>query len=356
MASVSCLGSHSALEIARGAKQEGLKTVVVCQRGREKTYHYYRKGFSYGKETGFIDDIIGLQKFKDILEPKVQRSLENSTFVPNRSFSVYVGYDGIEKRFHVPVFGNKKMLRIEERDEKPNQYDLLKRAKIRMPKIIKSPKKIGSLSLVKVPEAQRSYERGNFLVSSEHEFREKTEQLLKKGMITKEGVKKAVIEEFIIGAYFNFNYFYSPLLNELELMGIDFRRQTNLDGFLHLPAEQQKEAMMRVPLKTIEAGHVACTIRESLLETVFEIGQRFVRASKKMFSPGIIGPFALQAVVTPGPPREDVVVYDVSPRMPGSPGIEFTPYSRWGQMGMGRRIALEIKEAEHQGRLEEVTT
>ncbi|MEM3942340.1 MAG: DUF1246 domain-containing protein, partial [Candidatus Bathyarchaeia archaeon] len=39
---IGVLGSHSALEIAYGAKQEGFETVVVCQKGREKTYtrHY----------------------------------------------------------------------------------------------------------------------------------------------------------------------------------------------------------------------------------------------------------------------------------------------------------------------------
>ena len=43
---IGVLGSHSALEIASGAKQEGFKTVVVCQNGREKTYaRYYRNIF-----------------------------------------------------------------------------------------------------------------------------------------------------------------------------------------------------------------------------------------------------------------------------------------------------------------------
>ncbi|MBU1500023.1 DUF1246 domain-containing protein, partial [Patescibacteria group bacterium] len=31
---VGTLGGHSALEIALGAKKQGLKTVVVCQQGR----------------------------------------------------------------------------------------------------------------------------------------------------------------------------------------------------------------------------------------------------------------------------------------------------------------------------------
>jgi len=86
------------------------------------------------------------------------------------------------------------------------------------------------------------------------------------------------------------------------------------------------------------------------------VGERFVKTAAKEYRPGIIGPFALQAVVTAGPPEEDIFVYDVSPRMPGSPGIEFGPYSRWGQMGMGRRIAIEIKEASIQDKLDKITT
>ena len=45
---IGVLGSHSALEIASGAKQEGFETVVVCQKGRDKTYtHYYRNLFDH---------------------------------------------------------------------------------------------------------------------------------------------------------------------------------------------------------------------------------------------------------------------------------------------------------------------
>ena len=45
---IGVLGSHSALEIASGAKQEGFETVVVCQRGRDKTYtKYYKKTSLY---------------------------------------------------------------------------------------------------------------------------------------------------------------------------------------------------------------------------------------------------------------------------------------------------------------------
>jgi 5-formaminoimidazole-4-carboxamide-1-(beta)-D-ribofuranosyl 5'-monophosphate synthetase len=62
----------------------------------------------------------------------------------------------------------------------------------------------------------------------------------------------------------------------------------------------------------------------------------------------MIGPFALQGAVTAGPPKEELVVFDVSMRMPGSPGTMFTPYSGYlygENISVGRRIATEIKHA-----------
>jgi 5-formaminoimidazole-4-carboxamide-1-(beta)-D-ribofuranosyl 5'-monophosphate synthetase len=93
---IGVLGSHSALEIAAGAKQEGFKTVVICQNGREKTYaRYYRSLF---------DKIIYLEKFQDVTSPETVKKLVefNTVFVPNRSFSVYAGYDAVEQKFTVP--------------------------------------------------------------------------------------------------------------------------------------------------------------------------------------------------------------------------------------------------------------
>ena len=73
----------------------------------------------------------------------------------------------------------------------------------------------------------------------------------------------------------------------------------------------------------------------------------------------MIGPFALQGAVTAGPPKEELLVFDVSMRMPGSPGTMFTPYSGYlhGQdISVGRRIAQEIKSALESNRLEELLT
>ncbi len=78
-----------------------------------------------------------------------------------------------------------------------------------------------------------------------------------------------------------------------------------------------------------------------------------------MVKSGVIGPFGLQTVITAGPPKKEIIVFDVSPRMPGSPGIFATPYSGYlyGQnISMGKRVAMEIKEAIGKNRLKDVTT
>jgi len=360
--SISSIGSHSALDISSGAKKHGFKTLVVCQKGREKTYSkYYIRRKYFNRDVGCIDEVILLDKFRDMLNEEVQQKLleNNAIFIPSRSFMVYVGYDGIENTFKVPLFGNRFLLRAEERDVERNQYYLLDKAKIRKPIIFKDYSEIDRVVIVKVSEAERRYERAFFFVSSPEEYEQVTDKLVKEGKIREEDLEKATIEEFVVGAQFNFNFFYSPLTGEVELMGIDTRRQTNLEGIIRLPAEWQLKLLKKINVKFIETGHIACTLRESLLEKVFDYGERLVKTAAEEYPPGIIGPFALQGAVVPGPPREDIVIFDVSFRVPGSPGTPYTPYTfyRWGEnISVGERIAIEIKYAISEDRIEELLT
>ena len=60
---IASIGSHSALDVARGAKDEGFKTLVITQKGRSDVYgkHYKTDG-----ELGCVDEVLELEKFKDI--------------------------------------------------------------------------------------------------------------------------------------------------------------------------------------------------------------------------------------------------------------------------------------------------
>lgn len=351
---IGVLGGHSALDVGRGAKKLGLKTVVVARKGREQTYaKYYRNLF---------DEVIIVDKFKDIVDKKVQERLRelNTIFIHNRYFWVYFDdYRDVENKFMVPIFGTRDMVKLEERDQPKNQYYLLKKAGIRMPKIFDNPKKINCLAIVKVAEAKRGYERAFFFCNDCKSYTERSNELLRKKVITKEALRKSAIEEYIVGAQVNFNYFYSALDDELELMGTDTRRQTNLDGLLRLPADVQLEVLKYIHPKLIETGHIAVTTKESILEKIFDIGERFVKTCKKEHPPGIIGPFALQGSVAAFEGKEELVIFDVSMRIPGSPGTMFTPHTAYKYIepiSYGERIAMEIKKAIEDGRLDSICT
>ncbi len=348
---IGVLGSHSALDICSGAKKHGFKTLVICQKGREKTYDKYYKSRDRGRGVvGVVDETIILNKFTDVTKPEIIGEMQkrNTIFLPHRSFEVYVGFEKIENEFRIPLFGSRNLLRAEERYVDKNQYYLMEKGEIPYPKTYKKPEYIDRLVIVKVAEAQRSYERAFFFATNPGEYHRKSEELIKQGKITREALDKAVIEEFIDGTQFNLNFFYSAINDELELLGTDTRRQTNLDGILRLPVPQQNELLKYKGVQAIEAGHIACTVKESLLEQIFELGEKFVNIAKQEYPPGIIGPFALQCALTPGPPKESFVCFDISMRVQGSPGTKFTPYSGYlydRTMSVGERVALEIKNA-----------
>ncbi|MBU7030527.1 MAG: formate--phosphoribosylaminoimidazolecarboxamide ligase family protein [Theionarchaea archaeon] len=346
---IGVLGSHSALEVGYGAREEGFKTVVVCQKGREKTYTTrYRNLF---------DEVIVLEKFSGISNADVVTKLQglNTIFVPNRSFSVYCGYTNIETRFEVPLFGARMMLRAEERDVPRNQYYLMEKAGVPYPKLFENPEDIDRLVMVKLPHAVKRVERGFFTCATFDEYTEKSQALVKRGLILEEDLSSAVIEEFVFGALFNLDYFYSPLHDEVEFMGADQRIETDIEGILHMTAEEQK-AFGQTPT-VIPIGHRGLTVRESQLDTVFELGERFAETCKKEYPPGIFGCFALQGVFNR---NLEFYTFDVSLRVPGAPILlttsPYTMYKYGMEMSVGRRIAMEVREAVDTDRLKDVVT
>ena len=356
------IGSHSALDVAAGAAAQGLRNLIVTERGRDRTYReFYARRTE--PERGCVDETLALDAFTELLDAGVQERLlaRNVLFVANRSFEVYLhqkySYDEIERRMAVPFFGNRRLLRAEERDEANNQYALMESAGVPYPVQFTSPDQIDRLVMVKAPHATISFERAFFLVRTPAEYEAKAETLIAAGIVTREGVASAVIEEFALGPTVNLNFFYSPMLGELELLGTDTRRQTNLDGLRALPFSQAQQ-LADEPVRMEEAGHIATTLTESMLEKAFEMGERFVKATQAADAPGVIGPFALQCVIVAGPPKR-FVCYDISLRIPGSPGTRYTPYTayRWGRdVSVGERIAMEVVMARDTNRLGEVLT
>lgn len=345
---VGTIGSHSALEIMDGAKDENMKTVCICQKGRDLPYRRFKR---------LADEIILLDKFSDIMNRENQEKLRelSTIMVAHRAFTAYLGYDNIENNLKVPIFGNRSLLRAEERTAPRNQYYLLEKAGVRHPKLYRKPSDIDGPAMVKVQEAKRKLERAFFIVSSYEDYKKKSKQKIEQGLVTKQDLEKATIEEYVPGTYFNLNYFVSPLTGETEFLGIERRLQTNLHDFVSLPAKQQMEIDLQT--SNIEVGHTPASIRESLLEKVFEMGDKFAVAVRKEYPPGVIGPISLQSIVTTD---LDFVVYDVSLRVPGNPIMATTsPYTKYyfgHTMGVGRRIAMEIKNAAAQRKLRDIVT
>jgi 5-formaminoimidazole-4-carboxamide-1-(beta)-D-ribofuranosyl 5'-monophosphate synthetase len=346
---IGTIGSHSALDIMDGAKDENIRTLCICQKGREIPYQRFKR---------LTDEIILLDRFSDIMSSENQKKLQqlNTIMITHRALTAYLGYDNIENNLQIPIFGNRLLLRAEERNTIRNQYYLLEKANIRHPRIYKNPSEIDGPALVKVQEAKRKLERAFFIVSSYEDYKRKAKLKVEQGLIKEEDLNSAVIEEYIVGTYFNFNFFHSPLTGETEFLGIERRLQTNLHDFTtSLTARQQLE--IDIEIQNIEVGHTPASIRESLLEKVFEIGDKFTAIVKGEYPPGIIGPISLQSIVTLD---LNLVVYDVSLRVPGNPIMTTTsPYSKYyfgHTIGVGRRIAMEVKNATTQDKLIEILT
>ncbi|MCI4349426.1 MAG: formate--phosphoribosylaminoimidazolecarboxamide ligase family protein [Thermoplasmata archaeon] len=365
---IGAIGSHSALDIADGAATEGFRTVVVAQNGRDATYaRYYRahRDAAGRLERGCVDEVWSYPSFAAILDETVQERLraEHVLLVPNRALSSYVPLDALEGRLRVPLVGSRALLRIEERSERENYYALLESAGIPIPERIDGPEAIRSLVIVKLPHATRRLERGFFTAASRSEYERKSRALIDRGVVAPADLAGARIERYVLGPVFNFNFFFSPLApreDALELLGVDERRESSLDGLVRLPASQQLEMAEneRIPEYTV-VGHGTLTVRESLLEAAFAMGEKFVDAARARYPPGILGPFCLQTCIDPeGRPT----VFDVAARIGGGTNIHLGlghPYGNalWRTpMSTGRRIAVEIRRAITTGRLAELVT
>src|SRR5919201_2001400 len=81
---IGTLGSHSALEIMDGAKDENMKTVCICQKGRELPYQRFKR---------LADEIILLDKFSNVVDRENQNKLRqlNTIMITNRALTAYLG-------------------------------------------------------------------------------------------------------------------------------------------------------------------------------------------------------------------------------------------------------------------------
>ena len=367
-AKIGVVGSHSGLDTCDGATSEGFRTVAICQDGREKTFNNYFKTLRNADGTvrrGVVDETIILNKYADVMNPDVQERLikENILFIPNRSFVSYSGIDAVENDFKVPLVGSRNLLRSEERGDERDYYWILEKAGLPAPKKVERPEDIDGLTIIKVHHKQKKLERGFFTAVSYDQFVQKSNDLIKQGVIEENFLESARMEQYIIGPVFNLDFFHSPLEEkgeQLELLGIDWRFESSLDGYCRLPGKQQVELEEAgiMPEYTV-CGHNSATLRESLLDKAFALAEKYVKAAEKYYDPGIIGPFCLQTCVDKD---LNFYIYDVAPRIGGGTNIHMAvghPYGNalWRrEMSTGRRLAMEIRRAIDEERVDEIVT
>lgn len=367
-AKIGVLASHSALDTCEGAVTEGFRTVAVCQKGRDAAFSRYfraQRDSDGNLRRGVVDDTVMLDRFGDIMRPEVQQDImsRNALFVPNRSFTSYNPIDAVEDDFAVPLVGSRNLLRSEERGEERDYYWLLEQAGMPFPRKVEKPEDIDGLTIIKVHHKVKKLERGFFTAKDYDQFVQKSEELIAQDVLEPDFLQHARMEKYIIGPVFNLDFFYDPLEEKgekVELLGVDWRFESSLDGYVRLPAKQQVELEEDgiIPEYTV-CGHNSATMRESLLDKAFELAEKYVAATKKFYDPGIIGPFCLQTCID-----KDLKfhIYDVAPRIGGGTNVHMSvghPYGNtlWRtNMSSGRRLSKMVREAIEQERVDEIVT
>jgi len=340
--SIGTIGSHSALNIFKGAKEEGFRTVCICTKSREIVY----------KRFPLVDKFIFVESFSNLLDEEVQKSLRemNTILVPHGSFNAYISMEDILNNLYVPMFGNRRLLKWEiDRDR---QREWLLKAGLKLPKIFRSPDEIDRLAIVKFPGARGG--KGYFLADSPESFRRKAEDMIRKGLLEREDLSNVQLQEYILGVNAYFQYFRSLFEEGVELLGMDKRYESTVDAIGRIPAEDQLQIDLN-PTYTI-IGNMPLTLRESLLPEVLRMGDSVAEVSEEIAPPGIIGPFCLETIITD---EGEIYAFEISARIVAGSnvGIGTSPYAylKYGdRMYMGRRIALEIRNGIRNGRLEKM--
>lgn len=184
MTAIATLGSHCALQVLKGAKDEGLKTILICEKKRERLY----------KRFSFIDELILVDSFLEVIEPRCTSILEknNSILIPHGTLIAQMSSEQIES-IKTPVFGNKWILRWES--DRNMKEKLMKEANLNLPNAISSPEQIEKLVIVKRQGAAGG--KGYFLATSKDDYNKKREMLIRQGVITQN--EPLYIQEYAAG-------------------------------------------------------------------------------------------------------------------------------------------------------------
>lgn len=328
---IATIGSHTALQILKGAKDEGFHTIAVCQKGQTKPYTSY----------GVADEIIEIDSFQHFFRVEKDLMAKNAIIIPHGSFVSQLGWERVQelKCMH---YGTKAILEWES--DRTKERIWLLDAGLNLPKIYKHPEDIDRAVIVKFHGAKGGL--GYFIANTPAEFYERMKDYPHE--------KDYAIQEYIVGVPVYTHYFYSRLTGELEIMSFDKRYESNADSIGRIAAKDQ----IHVDIKTSYTitGNMTLVVRESLLPKLFEMGERVVESSNKFAKGGLFGPFCLEMIIDKD---LNFYVFEISARIVAGTNlyIEGSPYTALKYkepMSTGRRVARDIKQAILAGKIEKV--
>src|SRR5579875_890284 len=109
--SICTLASHSALQILKGAHDEGLHSIAICERRHLKTYESFR----------VADEIIPVDEFAELPGLDEQLAGKNAILIPHGSLVNALGFEQI-KKLRVNYYGNKQALAWESDRRRQRQW------------------------------------------------------------------------------------------------------------------------------------------------------------------------------------------------------------------------------------------
>ncbi|MDO8609745.1 MAG: formate--phosphoribosylaminoimidazolecarboxamide ligase [bacterium] len=328
---IATLGSHSALQILKGAKDEGFNTLLITTQERVSLY----------KRFPFIDEIKIIKNYLEFPTLENELRQKNTIIITHGSFVAYLGIEG-NKKITIPYFGSKKVLDWES--SRIKQHKWLKEAKVNEPEQYENLNEVEYPVILKLFGASGG--KGYLYAKNRKELNSQI-KLMKK--------ERFIIQRYIIGVPIFIQFFCSPITGKIELMGIDRRYETNVDAIGRLPLANQKG--LTIEPSFVVVGNSPLMLRESLLPEAYKMAERVIEASKKLIDPkGLYGPFCLETIVTPD---QKFHVIELSTRIVAGTFLfqNGSPYT-WllydEPMSMGRRIAREIKIAIKENKLEKI--
>ncbi len=331
---IATIGSHSALQILKGARDEGIPNLVICKKGAERPYQSY----------GVADEMIVIDDFGS-WDEKLEEELikRNAIVIPHGSFIAYMGHDRVRK-MKCMYYGTKDILQWES--DRDMERVWLEKSGLQLPKVLKKPEEIEKPVIVKFHGAGGGF--GYFIAKSPEQFWEVKDRKYP-------DQNDYAIQEYIVGVPVYAHYFYSPITGELEIMSFDKRYESNADSIGRIKAEDQLASNIHTSY-TI-TGNMPLVVRESLLPDFFTMGESVVKTSRELVGgQGLFGPFCLECIITR---KLEIFVFEISARIVAgtNPFIEGSPYTALKYkepMSTGRRLARDIKQAIELGRLEEI--